>query len=144
MSQDLNLWTISEDNLIIRKVNLSDNNTLIENQWNNDYSTETLNISYFKEYKNRLSLRDEKARILIFDNLGNPISDIVAQGVGTISFSDNYIIANEGRNIKKINLTTLEQESIELPIQSDHIYWIDNKYYIINSDRLLIYSYNPL
>ncbi len=144
LSQDLNLWTLSEDNLIIRKISTLDGTVMIENQWNNDYSDEDLNISYIKEYKNRLYFLDAGTRVMVFDNLGNPITIIPAAGVKTISFANDQLFANTGKETIKVNLFSLERETITLPVGSDQVYFVGERFFLIDSGKLLQYSYNPL
>ena len=144
LSQDLNLWTLSEDNLIIRKINAFDGTVMIENQWNNDYSDEYLNISYVKEYKNRLYFLDAGTRVMVFDNLGNPITIIPTPGAKTISFANDQLLANTGEETIKVDLLSLEREILTLPVDSDHVYLIDESFFLVDSGKLLRYSYSPL
>ncbi|MEM8896228.1 MAG: hypothetical protein AAGC88_16740, partial [Bacteroidota bacterium] len=83
-------------------------------------------------------------RILVFDNLGNPISTIDSPDIKSISFSGDYLIANSGNNIQKVDINSLLTDTIRLPESADHVYIINEMFYLINSDRLQQYVYNPL
>jgi hypothetical protein len=144
LSQDLNLWVLGEDNLVLQKLSASDQSIIIENQWSNEFAGEELNITYLKEYKNRLYLLDENRRVIMFDNLGNYITQIEIEGIRTISFTDQNLIANQGKSILKVDLNSLKKERIELPDIADQLYIIDGTYYLIHQDQLSLYDYKPL
>ncbi|MEQ8712312.1 MAG: hypothetical protein RIC80_04810 [Cyclobacteriaceae bacterium] len=144
LSQDLNLWILGEDNLLLQKINAIDQSVILENQWSNEFFGDDLNITYIKEYKNRVYLLDESQRIIIFDNLGNFITTIDAKGVKKISFTDQYIYANRGGEVIKIDLNSLQREIIKLPVSTDQIHVIHGVYYLINKDELSMYAYKPL
>lgn len=144
LSQDLNLWTLGEDNLLLRKINTTDQSIMIENQWSSDFAGEDLNVTYLKEYKNRLYLLDRGQRVIVFDNFGNYITVIEAEGVQTISFTDSYLWANQVDSVLKIGLNSLEREAIDLPTNADQLYVINGVYYLITENQLSLYNYKPL
>lgn len=144
LSQDLNLWVLGEDNLILQKLNTFDQTITIENQWSNEYAGEDINITYLKEYKNRLYLLDHLKRVFVFDNLGNFITVVNIEGIRSLSFSDQTMLANLGETLVKVDLTRLKKEVVHLPVSTEHLFIINTRYYLITKDSMYIYDYMPL
>lgn len=142
LSQDLNIWTIDENDLTIRKIRSSDGYQLIENQWASQYSNETLNISFIKEYKNRLYLLDKGKRVYVFDNLGNLITRLDTPDALSIVFHGDKLIVKYPKKIGIHQLLNLEEEILNLPIEADQLQILEDSFYLFEGRKIHVYQLN--
>lgn len=114
-SRDQNLWVFEENQMRLVKINLSIREVEVEVPLEFIIDSQDHKISFIKEYQNLVFIVDELSGIYIFDNLGNYLRKIAAQGVRQCSFNNDnlYFIAENELHI--LSLYNIDVQLIQLP-----------------------------
>ena len=114
-SRDQNLWAFEENQMRLVKINLSIREVEIEVPLEFIIDSQDHKISFIKEYQNLVFIVDELSGIYIFDNLGNYLRKVEAQGVKQCSFNEDNLYFVEENQLQILSLYSKDRQSIKLP-----------------------------
>ena len=114
-SRDQNLWAFEENQMRLVKINLSIREVEIEVPLEFIIDSQDHKISFIKEYQNLVFIVDELSGIYIFDNLGNYLRKVEAQGVKQCSFNEDNLYYVEENQLQILSLYSKDRQSIKLP-----------------------------
>jgi len=113
-SRDQNLWAFEENQMRLVKINLSVREIEIEVPLEFVIDSQDHEISFIKEYQNLVFLVDKLSGIYIFDNLGNYLRKIDAEGVTQCSFNKDILYFVEKDQLHMLSLYKKEHEQVQL------------------------------
>ena len=114
-SRDQNLWAFEENQMRLVKINLSIREVETEVPLEFIIDSQDHKISFIKEYQNLVFIVDELSGIYIFDNLGNYLRKIDAQGVKQCSFNKDNIYYIEENELQIRSLYGKNMQLAKLP-----------------------------
>ena len=114
-SRDQNLWAFEENQMRLIKINLSIREVEVEVPLEFIIDSQDHKISFIKEYQNLVFIVDELSGIYIFDNLGNYLRKVEAQGVKQCSFNEDNLYYVEENQLQILSLYSKDRQSIKLP-----------------------------
>lgn len=144
LSMDLNLWVLDDDNLGISKLDLNNQQVLLNHNWAQNILDRSVNFTYIKEYKNRIYLLDQAKEVFVFDNMINLLHTIEAQGVQKIAFFQNTLFLYDTSDFVSVDLNTLNRKKSPLPEKIIEMQVHKERFYLFGERSLSIYRYNPL
>lgn len=90
-SADNNLWLIDQADFSLKKYNISFGQFTIKTSFDLLLQRNNYDITFMREYQNRVFVADKQAGILVFDNLGNYLLTLPYKGVEYFNFYSNEI-----------------------------------------------------
>lgn len=139
ISSDNTIWIFDESDYNLKKYDPVLQKTLQNVNCNLLLEQGDHNISYLKEYQNKLYMVDKDSGVFVFDNMGNFNKYIELPNVGQLSFHDNYMFALCNNKLYQVNLYGVlsSEEHILNSTYSfffkseEHIYLFNNEGYKI-------------
>lgn len=142
ISQDNMIWLFDEINFRLKKYNPITSKLINETPLDLVLDPKDFNITSIREYQNLLFISDQNQGILLFDNLGNYKKTIPASGITYFNFLEEELYYTKDNTLFFINIYTLKERSITLPIKNSIIFVLvtekkiitfeKNKFYILN------------
>lgn len=114
ISSDEDIWLIEQNGLRLIKYNTNVREPVIEVPLEFIIDPLNYNLTYIQEYQNLVFIVDENSGIYIFDNLGNYLNKIEAQGISRCSFSDDNLIYWDKNLLIMLNLYDNSKKQIAL------------------------------
>jgi len=112
VAADGNIWLFDEIDFSLKKYNPTQKNILITNPLDLSLLYADTDISFLKEYQNKLFMVDKSKGILVFDNLGNYIETIQAKDAAWITFCNDEIIFPRHKKWQAYHLYTRQERFI--------------------------------
>ncbi len=142
ISQDNMIWLFDEINFRLKKYNPIASKLINETPLDLILDPKDFNITSIREYQNLLFISDQNQGILLFDNLGNYKKTIPASGITYFNFLEEELYYTKDNTLFFINIYTLKERRITLPIKNSIIFVLvtekkiitfeKNKFYILN------------
>ena len=132
IASDGNIWVFDQDGFSIKKVHFSQNTILLTAPLDLSLQNNDMEISFLREYQNKLFLNDVYSGVLIFDNLGNYWKTIEVKDNQWFGFSENDLYyLSEDKELVFINIYSEKTYSITLPKQKEILAFLSTKEKII-------------
>ena len=143
LAGDNNLWLINDQNLTLSKIDINNQEVLIENKLNLNLAFYDFDIRFIRDYQNQLFIADSNHGILVFDNLGNYIRNVTDSGVDFFTFSkENILFIRKGR-LFIIDLYTKRKREISLPnLPYQFVLMENNQIFLVHHDTVDIFEVN--
>jgi len=142
ISQDNMIWLFDEINFRLKKYNPTTSKLINETPLDLILDPRDFNITSIREYQNLLFISDQNQGILLFDNLGNYKKTIPASGITYFNFLEEELYYTKDNTLFFINIYTLKERRITLPMKNSIIFVLvtekkiitfeKNKFYILN------------
>jgi hypothetical protein len=140
-SYDNNIWLIDQSDFSMKKYGIFEQDILSSTPFDLLLDPDHYEISFMKEYQNKLFVADKNSGILLFDNLGNFIRKYNRPGLDEFNFFKDYIYFIDGDHILMIDLYDDHKETIPIPPAKNyrHILIFNDTYYLFNDTGMDIY-----
>jgi hypothetical protein len=139
---DQNFWLIDDTDLNLKKWDRQLEQFVVSNPLNLMIKGDIKNLSYMREYQNRVFISDPDAGIHIFDNLGNYISTYNDLKVKWFSFSGDNLLSIRDQNLIIKNIYSLSTQEIPLPGKYKSIILSEKNYFLISEKGVDVFSLN--
>lgn len=140
-SYDNNIWLIDQTDFSLKKYGVFQNETLSSTPFDLLLNPDQYEITFIKEYHNKIYVSDKNSGILLFDNFGNFIRKYDLPGIDFFNFYDDNIYFIYKGKIILINLYNDSRQEITLPpqINGKLILIFDGLYYLFTETSMQIY-----
>ena len=140
-SYDNNIWLIDQSDFSIKKYVIFQQDILSSTPFDLLLDPDHYEISFMKEYQNKVFVADKNSGILLFDNLGNFIRKYDQPGLDEFNFFKNFIYFIDGNRIMLIDLYDDHRQTITLPSTKNyrHVLIFEDLYYLFNEKGMDIY-----
>ncbi len=140
-SYDNNIWLIDQTDFSMKKYGIFQQDILSSTPFDLLLDPEHYEISFMKEYQNKVFVADKNTGILLFDNLGNFIRKYDQPGLDEFNFFKDYIYFIDKGRILLIDLYDDHRETIPLPSGKNyhHILIFEDRYYLFDDKGMDIY-----
>ena len=140
-SFDNNLWVIDQADFSLKKYDITRNDIIMQTSLDLLLDRRTYRLGFMKEYQNKLYISDKTSGILVFDNLGNYLKKIEAQGIEYFNFYGDEIYFTQNHQLVFINLYNDTRRSIGLPEKAKIKFGLvgqNDQYYLFEGGKLLV------
>jgi len=144
-SYDNNVWLIDQTDFSMKKYGVFQQATLSATPFDLLLDPEHYEISFIKEYQNKVFVGDKNSGILLFDNLGNFIRKYDQPGISEFNFFENKIYFIDKNRILLIDLYDDSRQIIPLPPAKNyrHLIIYEKRYYLFDENGMDIYKLSP-
>lgn len=140
MSYDNNLWIVDYINFGLKKYNINFDDYTINTPFDLILDPDKYEITFIREYQNLVFISDKNSGILVFDNLGNYLKKIPANGVNHFSFKGDDLYYISDSTLMKVNIYSDKKSSLPLPGKALFAFLYDeNKLALISESTLTSY-----
>jgi len=141
-SYDNNIWLIDQTDFSMKKYGVYQKRTLSSTPFDLLLNPDQYEITFIKEYQNKVYVSDKNSGILLFDNFGNFIRKYNRPGIEYFNFYDDKIYFISEGKIILINLYNDNRQEITLPtpVYYTHILIYNGLYYLFTETNMQIYK----
>jgi len=141
-SYDNNIWLIDQVDFSMKKYGIFKQETLSTTPFDLLLNPEQYEITFIKEYQNKVYVGDRNSGILLFDNFGNFIRRYTQPGLNSFNFYKDIIYFIHDGKIILINLYNDGRQEITLPkeVSYNHVLIYDERYYLFTDSSMQIYK----
>ncbi|MFY0654168.1 MAG: hypothetical protein JXQ96_19180 [Cyclobacteriaceae bacterium] len=137
-----NLWIVDEGDFMLKLLERKSFDLLTEQPFFQYLDEKNHDITFIKEYQNRLFVVDKVSGILMFDNLGSFIKKMDVTGVDRLDFKDEYFGWQNGGEYLVQEIYKGGQRALELPKSNYRSVCRSGDYFYCVAGNLLdIYRY---
>lgn len=135
------IWVVDESDFSLKLLNYESKNIITSQLLNQYLDPINHNIIGLKEFRGNLFIFDAITGILIFDNLGNFISEINTKGLSSFNFFGNNLSYYQEQNLFQVSLKDLSLQQLVKPnAQFNALMKNKDTFYGLTKDRLTIYK----
>lgn len=140
-SYDNNIWLIDQTDFSMKKYGIFQQKILSSTPFDLLLNPDQYEITFIKEYQNKVFVGDKNSGILLFDNFGNFIRRYKQPGLDEFNFYEDFIYFIDDGKIKTIHLYDDSRQAISLPESTDfhHILIFGGRYYLFDDTSMQIY-----
>ncbi|WP_141719804.1 hypothetical protein [Roseivirga misakiensis] len=144
LSGDNNLWAINEQELSLQKIDINNQEVLFETKLNLQLDFDHLEVQFIRDYQNYLFISDAELGVLMFDNLGNYIEQIIPKAdIAFFSFSKNELIYLTHRKLILRDIYTKKEREIRIPdLPYQFAFMENNKLFLIRNQTVDLVKIN--
>ncbi len=141
-SYDNNIWLIDQVDFSMKKYDIFKQETLSTTPFDLLLNPEQYEITFIKEYQNKVYVGDRNSGILLFDNFGNFIRKYSQPGLNSFNFYKDIIYFIDNGKIILINLYNDDHQEITLPKEGPyhHVLIFEERYYLFTDSSMQIYK----
>ena len=139
LSGDNNLWLFDNNTLAVKKVDLNNGETILDNILSLSLSVKNIQPTFMREYQNLLFVGDKNSGVLVFDNLGNYMDTIPLKGGAYFSFSENSLVSIEEGQIVLVDIYSKQKRKVGRANPSFKTVFMENNQIIIQSGKFVEY-----
>ncbi len=133
-SADNGVWVFDETNFRLVKINPTFEQIVIDAPLDLILDPVDHDITFMREYQNRLFMADSRQGLIIFDNLANEIGKIDAKGISYFTFLNHQVAWIRENRIELTDLYTSQKTAIALPSGSNY------QYFLIREEDIVLFS----
>ena len=137
-SLDNNLWVFDNQSFSLKKYDILLQKVTIDVPLDLVLDSDNYNISYMKEYQNRIYLNDTKKGVLIFDNLGNYLATLPFL-TNHFSFTGEEIYFLSDNQIKFYNVYSGKERNLGIKDSNPKYVLISENNVVLFSDRAILF-----
>lgn len=141
LSSDQMIWLVDEANLRLKKYHPILEEMMIDADLKY-YLEGGFDISYAKEYGNRLYLKNGDNEIILFDTMGNFIGKVNLPLGSTFFFNREYLYSQRDDELFVYELGSMQSRRITLAREADHFLWVDRDAYLFADGMIFRYRFD--
>ncbi|PIQ49825.1 MAG: hypothetical protein COW03_02915 [Cytophagales bacterium CG12_big_fil_rev_8_21_14_0_65_40_12] len=144
LAADNNLWVLDAQALSLKKIDISNQEIIIETFLSLNLSPPQYDFTTMREYQNLLFIGDRKNGVLVFDNIGNYIETLPIAGVDYFSFNETNLIAQKGNKLILFDIYKRQKKEVSLPDSSTYSFVLmeNTRVFLFGTNKLDIYELN--
>ena len=143
ISTDQSLWILDPVDFSLKKYETKSNQVEISSPLNRMIPIKDYEISFIKEYQNKLFIIDNVRGVYVFDNMGNYQKVIPQKGIRKPGFLGNSIYFFDKGQIIMINFHTGAKHLVPIPVlpatTAEFVRIFKNHIYLFEKERILIF-----
>lgn len=138
LAADNNLWVLDAQALSLKKIDINNQEIIIETFLSLNLSPSQYDFTTMREYQNLVFIGDKKNGVLVFDNIGNYLETLPLAGIDHFSFSGNNLITQKSNKLILFDIYKRQKKEVSLPDSSTY------SFVLMENTRVFLFARNHL
>ena len=135
ISQDNMIWLFDDIDFTLKKYDPISEKNILQTPLDLLLNTQDYTILFIREYQNLVFIADKNEGVLVFDNLGNYKKKISIKNISYFNFLNDEIYFVQNNQIYFLNIYSLEERKITIPIKNSIIFVLSDTKRIIAFEK---------